>query len=231
MKILAYAALGALVMGCGQQAGGAANNKLATQEDSVSYILGYNMGKNLKTQSVPVNPAIIHQGMQQGFTGGQSIMADSTMQAVMMGFQVKMMGIQRQKDSTQGLENAKAGDAFLASNKSKEGVKTTPSGIQYKMVKEGTGPRPKATSTVTVKYTGKLLNGEIFDASERHGGSATFKLNEVIPGWTEVVQLMNTGATIECWIPGQLAYGPQGSPPNIGPNATLHFEIELLEVK
>lgn len=230
MKILAIAALGAMVLGCGQQAG-TASGKLTTQEDSVSYILGYKMGENLKQQSVPVTPAIIYQGMQQGFAGTTSVMADSTMQAVMMGFQVKMMGIQRQKDSAATLENEKAGQAFLDSNKSKEGVKTTPSGIQYKVVKEGTGPRPKATSTVTVKYTGKLLDGTEFDASSRHGGTATFQLNQVIPGWTEGLQLMNTGSTYELWIPGNLAYGPQGSPPQIGPNATLHFEIELLEVK
>jgi FKBP-type peptidyl-prolyl cis-trans isomerase len=230
MKTLAIAALGAVVLGCGQQAG-PGNSKLATQEDSVSYIVGFNMGKNLKQQSIPVNPAIIYQGMQQGFTGGTSVMPDSTMQAVMMGFQVKMMGMQRQKDSTAGIENEKAGQAFLADNKSKAGVKTTPSGIQYRIVKEGTGPRPKATSTVTVKYTGKLLNGEVFDASDRHGGTATFRLNEVIPGWTESLQLMNTGSVYQFWIPGQLAYGPQGSPPNIGPNATLDFEIELLKVE
>lgn len=230
MKILAIVALSAVVLGCGQQAG-TGSSKLATQEDSVSYIIGYNMGRNLKNQSVPVNAAIISQGLSQGFSGATATMADSTMQQVMMGFQVKMMGIQRQKDSSAGIENEKAGAAFLDGNKSKDGVKTTPSGIQYRVVKEGTGPRPKATSTVTVKYTGKLLNGEIFDASDRHGGTATFRLNEVIPGWTELVQLMNTGSTYECWIPGNLAYGPQGSPPNIGPNATLNFEIELLEVK
>jgi FKBP-type peptidyl-prolyl cis-trans isomerase FklB len=230
MKILAIAALGAVMLGCGQQAG-TASGKLVTVEDSVSYILGYRMGENLKQQSVPVNPAIIHQGMQQGFSGGKSVMADSTMQAIIMGFQVRMMGIQRQKDSAAGVDNEKAGQAFLAANKSKDGVKTTPSGIQYRVIKEGTGPRPKATSTVTVKYTGKLLNGEIFDASDRHGGTATFRLNEVIPGWTESLQLMNTGSVYQFWIPGQLAYGPQGSPPNIGPNATLDFEIELLKVE
>lgn len=230
MKILAIAAVGAVVLGCGQQAG-PAGGKLTTVEDSVSYILGYKMGENLKQQSVPVNPAIIYQGMQQGFTGAKAVMADSTMQAVMMGFQVRMMGIQRQKDSVAGADNEKNGAAFLAANKSKEGVKSTPTGIQYKVIKEGTGPRPKATSTVTVKYTGKLLNGEVFDASERHGGTATFQLNQVIPGWTEALQLMNTGSTYQFWIPGNLAYGPQGSPPNIGPNATLDFEIELLKVE
>jgi FKBP-type peptidyl-prolyl cis-trans isomerase FklB len=230
MKILTLAAVSAIVLGCGQQAG-AGNAKLTTVEDSVSYILGFKMGENLKQQSVPVNPAIIYQGMTQGFSGAKAIMADTTMQAVMMGFQVRMMGIQRQKDSVAGTENEKEGAAFLAANKSKEGVKTTPSGIQYKVIKEGTGPRPKPTSTVTVKYTGKLLNGEVFDASDRHGGTATFRLDQVIPGWTEAVGLMNTGSTYQFWIPGNLGYGPQGNPPNIGPNATLDFVIELMEVK
>ncbi len=231
MKILAIAALSAMVVGCGQQAG-TASGKLSTQEDSVSYILGYKMGENLKAQSVPVNPAIIFQGMQQGFAGTKATMEDSTMQSVMMAFQVRMMGIQRQKDSSSALDNTRAGEEFLASNKSKTGVKTTPSGIQYRVITEGTGPRPKGpTSTVTVNYAGHLLDGTEFDASAKHGGPATFKLNEVIPGWTEAVQLMNTGSKYEFWIPGSLAYGQQGSPPRIGPNATLHFEIELLEAK
>lgn len=230
MKILAIAALSAIVLGCGQQAG-SASGKLATQEDSVSYILGYKMGENLKQQSVPVNPAIIYQGMQQGFVGTKATMEDSTMQAVMMAFQVRMMGIQRQKDSSAAMDNTSKGAQFLATNKSKDGVKTTPSGLQYKVVTEGTGPRPKATDTVTVNYKGTLLDGTEFDASSRHGGPATFRLNEVIPGWTEGLQLMNTGSKYEFWIPGNLGYGQQGSPPNIGPNATLHFEIELLGVK
>ncbi len=230
MRNLAIAALGAMVLGCGQQAG-TGSSKLASQEDSVSYILGYKMGENLKQQSVPVKPEIIFNGMKAGFAGSPSGMPDTTMQAVMMAFQVRMMGVQHQKDSTAAIDNQKTGDEFLASNKAKDGVKTTPSGLQYKVLKEGSGAKPIATSTVTVHYKGTLLDGKQFDSSYDRGQPATFQLNQVIPGWTEGVQLMNPGSKYQFWIPGKLGYGPQGSPPTIPPNATLVFEVELLSVK
>jgi FKBP-type peptidyl-prolyl cis-trans isomerase len=230
MRILVSAALGALALGCGQQSG-AGSTKLASQEDSVSYILGFKMGDNLKRQSVPVKPEVIFRGMQTGFSGGKPLMTDSLMQSVMMAFQMRMMGVQHQKDSTAAVDNKQQGDQFLASNKSKDGVKTTPSGLQYKVIKEGTGPRPSVTNTVTVHYKGTLLDGKPFDSSYDRGQPATFQLNQVIPGWTEGLQLMNAGAKYQFWIPGNLGYGPQGSPPTIPPNATLVFEVELLSFK
>jgi FKBP-type peptidyl-prolyl cis-trans isomerase FklB len=230
MRILALTALGALVLGCGQQAG-TGSTKLASQEDSVSYILGYKMGENLKQQSVPVKPEIIFDGMKAGFAGVPATMHDSVMQAVMMAFQVRMMGLQHRKDSTAAIDNQKTGTEFLASNKTKDGVKTTPSGLQYKVLKEGSGTRPTAASTVTVHYKGTLLDGKQFDSSYDRGQPATFQLNQVIPGWTEGVQLMTPGSKYQFWIPGNLGYGPQGSPPTIPPNATLVFEVELLAVK
>lgn len=233
MRFLAFSALfavSAVALGCGQQAG-SGGSKLATADDSVSYILGYKMGENLKQQSVPVKPDLIFRGLKEGMAGSAAMFTDSVMQSTMMAFQVRMMGIQRQKDSTAGLENKKDGEKFLADNKGKDGVKTTPSGLQYKVVKEGTGPRPSKTSTVTVHYKGTLLDGKEFDSSYKRGQPATFPLNQVIPGWTEGVAMMNTGAKYEFWIPGDLAYGPQGSPPTIPPNATLHFEVELISFK
>ena len=230
MRILALAALGAMVLGCGQQAG-TGSTKLASQEDSVSYILGYKMGENLRQQSVPVKPDIIFNGMKAGFSGAPATMHDSVMQTVMMAFQVRMMGIQHQKDSAAAIDNQKSGTEFLASNKTKDGVKTTPSGLQYKVLKEGSGAKPTATSTVTVHYKGTLLDGKQFDSSYDRGQPATFQLNQVIPGWTEGVQLMTPGSKYQFWIPGNLGYGPQGSPPTIPPNATLVFEVELLAVK
>jgi FKBP-type peptidyl-prolyl cis-trans isomerase FklB len=234
MRFLAKSALfavSAVVLGCGQQAGGSGNTKVTTSDDSVSYILGYKMGENLKQQSVPVKPDLIFRGLKEGMAGSAAMYSDSVMQSTMMAFQVRMMGIQRQKDSAAGLENKKAGETFLAENKGKDGVKTTPSGLQYKVVKEGTGARPSKTSQVTVHYKGTLLDGKEFDSSYKRGQPATFPLNQVIPGWTEGVALMNVGSKYEFWIPSDLAYGPQGSPPTIPPNATLHFEVELISFK
>lgn len=225
MRFMALAA-SVLSIGCGQQ-GVTGGGTLATADDSVSYILGYKMGENLKQQSVPVKPEIIFRGLREGMAGTKAIMPDSVMQSAMMAFQVRMMGIQRQKDSVALLENKREGAEFLASNKGKDGVKTTASGLQYKVLTEGTGPRPKPTSRVTVHYKGSLLNGEEFDSSIG-GRPATFMLNGVIPGWTEGVGLMNVGSKYQFWIPGELGYGEQGSPPRIPPNATLVFEVELL---
>jgi FKBP-type peptidyl-prolyl cis-trans isomerase len=230
LALSAVIAVGAFVSGCGQQAG-AGPTKLSSQEDSASYVLGYKMGDNLRQQSVPMKPELIFRGLRAGMSGGVAVIPDSVMQSVMMNFQVKMAGVQRQKDSLAQIENRKAGDGFLADNKRKDGVIATRSGLQYKVLTEGTGPRPKATSQVTVHYKGTLLDGKQFDSSYDRGQPATFALNQVIPGWTEGVQLMNVGSKYQFWIPGDLAYGPQGSPPTIPPNATLVFEVELISFK
>jgi FKBP-type peptidyl-prolyl cis-trans isomerase len=229
MRFLAFPALlafGAVLSGCGAQAG--AGGKLASQDDSVSYIIGYKMGENLKRDAVPVKPEIIFRGLQEGMGGNRASMSDSVMQSVMVAFQVRMMGIQHQRDSVAAIENTKAGQDFLTDNKGKEGVKTTSSGLQYKVLQEGSGARPKATSQVTVHYKGTLLDGKQFDSSYDRGQPATFALNQVIPGWTEGVQLMTAGSKYQFWIPSDLGYGAQGSPPAIPPNSTLVFEVELL---
>jgi FKBP-type peptidyl-prolyl cis-trans isomerase len=230
MRIAAYPALAAcaIVAGCAQQAG---SGKLATTDDSVSYILGYKMGENLKQQSVPAKPELVFRGLREAMSGTKAEMADSTMQATLMAFQVRMMGIQHERDSIAGIENRSTGEQFLAGNKGKDGVKTTASGLQYKVLKEGTGPRPQPTSQVTVHYKGTLLDGKQFDSSYDRREPATFPLNRVIPGWTEGVQLMTVGSKYQFWIPSDLAYGPQGSPPTIPPNSTLVFEVELLSFK
>lgn len=226
MRFMALATASVLSVGCGQQ-GMSGSGTLATADDSVSYILGYKMGENLKQQSVPVKAELIFRGLREGMAGSKSSMPDSVMQSAMMAFQVRMMGIQRQKDSIAVIDNQREGTDFLAGNKGKDGVKTTASGLQYKVMTEGTGPRPAATSQVTVHYKGTLLNGEEFDSSIG-GEPATFRLNGVIAGWTEGVGLMNVGSKYQFWIPSELGYGAHGSPPRIPPNATLVFEVELL---
>lgn len=231
MRTMAIAALAAAVLGCGPTAAGGGSTKLASQDDSVSYILGYKMGENLKQQSVPVKPDMIFQGLRQAMAGSPSTMPDSVMQATMMGFQVRMMGIQHQKDSIASIENTREAEKFLAENKGKDGVKTTASGVQYQVLKEGTGPHPQATSAVTVHYVGTLLDGTEIDNSVKRGQPITLPLNQFVPGWTEGLMLMSKGAKYKLWIPGALGYGPQGSPPRIPPNATLVFEVELLDFK
>jgi FKBP-type peptidyl-prolyl cis-trans isomerase len=231
MRILALAAATVAIVGCGQQAKALGSAALASQEDSVSYIIGLKMGEQMKQQGVELKPEIIARGLAAGMSGSPATMPDSVMQATMLAFQMHMMSQQQHKDSIAGLANEKDGATFLAANKGKEGVKTTASGLQYKVLKEGTGPKPKATSTVTVHYKGTLLDGSQFDSSYDRGEPATFQLNQVIPGWTEGVQLMNVGSKYQFWIPGNLGYGPAGSPPKIGPNAVLVFEVELLAIK
>ena len=130
-----------------------------------------------------------------------------------------------------GEANKKEGEAFLAENKKKEGVVTLPSGLQYKIVKQGTGPKPAATDNVVCNYRGTLINGKEFDSSYKRGHAATFPVSGVIKGWTEVLQLMPVGSKYQVWVPSELAYGPRAGSPEIGPNATLVFEIELLDIK
>jgi FKBP-type peptidyl-prolyl cis-trans isomerase len=229
MRFLSLAVLALAAMGCETTA--AQGGRLVTLEDSVSYILGFKNGENLKRQSVAVNADIMASALKEGLAGGEPRMPDSVMQAVMMNFQTRMIMQQRQKDSLSGEANRRDGEKFLAENRSREGVKTTASGLQYTVLTAGTGPRPQQTSLVTVHYKGTLLNGDEFDSSYQHGQPASFQLNQVIPGWTEGVQLMNVGSKYRFWVPSHLAYGPQGSPPDIPPDAVLVFEVELVSFK
>jgi FKBP-type peptidyl-prolyl cis-trans isomerase FkpA len=228
MKSLAYAALGASLLGCGQ-AGTTGNTSLTTLEDSVSYVLGFQLGHQAKQQDVKLNPAVFVKALNEALAGGKGALTEQQMQGAMSAFQTRMMAAQRAKDSVGSIENEKAGNDFLAKNKNEAGVKSTASGLQYKVIQAGSGPSPKATSSVTVKYRGTLLDGTEFDSSGDR--TVTFVLTGVIPGWTEGLQLMPKGAKYQFWIPGHLAYGPAGSPPRIGPNQTLFFEVEMVDFK
>jgi FKBP-type peptidyl-prolyl cis-trans isomerase len=203
----------------------------ATQDDKLAYTLGYQMGKGLKDQGVTVSSSQMMAGIKDGNSGAKAQLTDTEMQEVMSSAQADVMAKRQKKDSADALTNRKAGEEFLAANKAKPGVKTTASGLQYKVLKEGSGPHPTKSSVVTVHYRGTTLSGDEFDSSYKRNEPATFPLNGVIPGWAEAVQLMTTGSKYEFVIPSELAYGERGSPPAIGPNQTLIFEVELLSFK
>jgi FKBP-type peptidyl-prolyl cis-trans isomerase FklB len=200
---------------------------LKNQKDKVSYIIGMDIGNNLKKQSIDVDPNILAKGVKDALSGAKSLLTEKEIQETMGAFQKEMMV----KKEEVGKQNKKEGDTFLAENKKKEGVKTLPSGLQYKVIKAGTGKKPKSTDTVTVHYRGTLINGTEFDSSYKRGQSVSFQVSGVIPGWTEALQLMEEGAKWQLFIPSNLAYGERGAGGAIGPNATLIFEVELVSIQ
>ncbi len=229
MKYALVTVLSVLMLACQ----GVTQNKteLKTTQDSVSYAIGLNIGKNFKGQKVDVTVDAVAMGIQHVLDSSKVLMTDEQAQACMMAFQQRMMAKQEEVGKASGEKNKKEGEAFLAANKNKEGVKTTASGMQYKVIKMGTGPKPKADQTVSVQYKGTTIDGKEFDSSYKRGEPATFAVNQVIKGWTEAVQLMPVGSKWELFIPSELAYGDRGAGESIGPNATLIFEVELLSVK
>ena len=209
--------------------GQAQAGKPESVEDRASYIIGYNLGRTLKQNDVKANTDLVIKGLNAGLTGEKGMFTDEEMQATMQALQQQVQTVQATKQKALGDKNKAEGAAFLEKNKARAGVKTTASGLQYEVLKEGTGANPKATDTVTVNYKGTLMDGTTFDSSYDRGQPATFVLNQVIPGWTEGVQLMKPGAKYKFYIPSNLAYGEQ-APPQIGPNAPLVFEVELLSI-
>jgi FKBP-type peptidyl-prolyl cis-trans isomerase FklB len=205
---------------------------LKTQKDKVSYSIGMDIGMTLKNQSIEVDPAILSRGIKDSMSGQKPLMAEQEIRDTIAAFQKEMMAKQQELAKQMGEKNKKQGEAFLAENKKKEGVKTLASGLQYKVIKVGTGKKPKATDTVTTNYRGTLVDGTEFDSSARQGKPATFPVNGVIPGWTEALQLMEEGAKWQLFIPSNLAYGERGTQGGpIGPNAALIFDIELISIQ
>ena len=227
MRNLILGAVCAALAACGR-AGGTA--KLATPGDSASYVIGYQVGGNLKRQNIPANPEAVLRGLRDGLGGAEPLLDEEQAQATMMALQTRVMNEARQRDSAAALTNASEGTTFLAENGSKEGVRSSASGLQWQVLQEGSGPRPGPASVVTVHYKGSLLNGTVFDSSST-GAPVSFSVNEVIPGWGEAVRLMRAGDRYRFWLPAGLAYGEHGSPPVIGPNQALVFEVELVSFK
>ncbi len=204
---------------------------LTTDIDKLSYSIGADLGKNFKRQGIEINPAAMSKGLQDGSAGGATLLTDDQMKEVLNKFQHDLIA-KRQADFTKQAEDNKAkGEAFLTQNKAKEGVTVLASGLQYKIIKAGSGVKPSKDDTVTVDYTGHLIDGQVFDSSEKTGKPATFKVSQVIPGWTEALQLMPAGSTWEVYIPSGLAYGPRSVGGPIGPNETLIFQIHLISVQ
>jgi FKBP-type peptidyl-prolyl cis-trans isomerase FklB len=187
--------------------------------------LGHSVGSNLKIQFSDLNPEIISKALIDAFQGKENKMFPSSQEAD--NFIREYMKVAAEKKA---VANKAKGEAFLAENAKKSGVKVTPSGLQYEVIKDAQGEKPTKESTVKVHYHGTTIDGEVFDSSVEKGEPVTFPLNGVIPGWTEGVQLMSVGSKYKFYIPSELAYGPRQTGPKIGPNSTLIFEVELLEI-
>ncbi|MGC1451086.1 MAG: FKBP-type peptidyl-prolyl cis-trans isomerase [Candidatus Sulfotelmatobacter sp.] len=210
---------------------------LKTEKDKASYALGMNIGTGMRRQEVPVDPSIVARGLKDAMTGAKMLLTDQEAQAALTQLKTevtqKMQAQQQEQQSKAheaGTTARKAGEEFLAANKSKEGVVTLPSGLQYKILTTGTGPKPTPSDTVTCNYRGTLISGKEFDSSYKRGEPTSFPVGGVIKGWTEALQLMPVGSKWQLFIPADMAYGDRGAGTDIGPGETLIFEVELLSI-
>jgi FKBP-type peptidyl-prolyl cis-trans isomerase FklB len=204
--------------------------ELKTDKDKFSYALGMKIAENFRKQGLELDPVVFAKGFAESFNGGKPAMTDQEMETMLAAAAQEIRKKLAAQQAEKGAAAQKEGEAFLAANKAKEGVVTLASGLQYKILKAGTGEKPTLDDTVMCNYKGTLVNGTEFDASEKHGGPATFPVKGVIAGWTEALQLMPAGSKWQLFVPSNLAYGPQG-PGDIGPNATLIFEVELVSIQ
>jgi len=204
---------------------------LESEKDKLSYSLGHNIGQNIKQQGVDINQDLLAKGIADALTGTKSLLTPEEAAKVMQDFRKKQMEEMNKRRQEQAQKNLEEGQQFLEENKKKEGVKTLPSGLQYRIVTEGKGNTPKATDKVTTHYRGKLINGTEFDSSYKRNQPATFPVNGVIQGWQEALQLMKEGGKWELFIPANLAYGERSMNPTIPPNSVLVFDIELISIE
>ncbi|MDQ1336311.1 MAG: Peptidyl-prolyl cis-trans isomerase [Thermodesulfobacteriota bacterium] len=204
---------------------------LKTQKDQVNYAIGVQLIGNLKRQRVDIDLDLIMKGMQDAFSGEKLLMSDAEVRKAFMIYQDEVRRSQATLRNASLEENKKKGDAFLAENKKKDGVITLPSGLQYRVINTGDGKKPTDTDSVECHYRGTLITGEEFDSSYRRGRPLTFKVNSVVPGWSEALKLMPVGSQWQIIIPSQLAYGERGVGNFIKPGETLIFEVELLAIR
>jgi FKBP-type peptidyl-prolyl cis-trans isomerase FklB len=205
--------------------------ELKGDKEKLSYSIGMDIGGNLKRQSVEVDPDLLAKGVKDGYGGGKTLLTEDEARLALTTFQKALMAKKAETMRILAEKNKADGEKFLAENARKEGVKTLPSGLQYKEIAPGTGKSPKTTDTVTTHYKGTLIDGTEFDSSYKRGEPATFPVSGVIPGWTEALQLMKEGAKWQLFVPSNLAYGEKGAGREIGPNAALIFEVELISVQ
>ncbi len=227
--------LAVLVLGlCVTQAMAVQGQGLKTQQQKLSYTMGYDSGYNLRqnfnAQSVSLDLNLVLQGLKDGLASQKPKLTQKQMERTRTTFQKEMIAKREAKFKASAKKNAEVGAKFLAANKNKPGVKTLKDGLQYKIIKAGKGPIPSKTDLVTVNYEGKFVNGKVFDSSHEHGGPVTFVANKMLPGWTQALMKMPVGSTWELYIPAKLAYGKYGIGP-IGPNETLIFKVDLLAIK
>jgi FKBP-type peptidyl-prolyl cis-trans isomerase len=204
---------------------------LKTPKDKASYAMGMNIGNGLRKQSVDIDPAILARGLRDAFANGKTLLTEDEVRTILTQLQADMRKKQQELAQVASENNKKQGIAFLEANKTKEGVVTLPSGLQYKVLQEGTGAKPTVTDSVVCNYRGTLLDNTEFDSSYKRGQPITIPVTGVIKGWTEALQLMPVGSKWQLFVPSDLAYGERGAGGPIGPNATLIFEIELVSIQ
>lgn len=238
LSTLAIAVLGLTMAGCGDEKATKAAatpaqmpTAITTEKQKIGYAIGAQIGAQLAMTKDDVDRQAVIMGINDAMNGTKLKMEDQAMQEAKMAFQQKMQAKAQKEVQELSSKNKAEGEAFLAANKQKEGVITLPSGLQYKVLKEGTGDIPTAQDTVVTDYTGTLINGKVFDSSIQRGQPATFPVSGVIPGWTEALQKMKVGSKWQLVIPSELAYGERGAGQMIAPNSVLVFELELHEIK
>ena len=204
---------------------------LKTAKDKRSYALGVDLGNQLHALGVELDPALFARGLSDASSGGKTLLTPDEVRATITELQTEMRSKQTEARAKGAAEAKQKGETFLAENKKKEGVVTLPSGLQYKILTQGTGAKPTLDDTVVCNYRGTLVDGTEFDSSYKRGQPASFPVKGVIKGWTEALQLMPVGSKWQLFIPPQLAYGESGQGSVIGPNSTLIFEVELISIK